>query len=260
MLLENKVAIITGASQGIGKAISEMFAINGAQLALCDINLTGIKNLLKNKTFKRSDHRCYSLDLIDVSSINSVVHEIHSNFGRIDILVNCAGIFLRNKIIDISLSEWNTMFDINLKGQYFLAQAVAKVMISEDTQGRIINISSISGVIAQSNKLHYSVSKAALIHLTKCLAYNLAPYNINVNAICPGPTITPQIAPADPNEYLSRHMIPKAKLAMPSDQAKTALFLACGLSEHLTGQAICVDGGESMTRIRPLHKTITEFS
>ena len=253
-MLENKVAIVTGAAQGIGKAIAELFSEMGASVALCDKNLEGIKKVLEILNQKSGPHSVYQVDVTNVDQIEKAVGEIYAFYNHIDILVNNAGIFFRKDIYHLSFEDWELMMDVNVKSLFFFSQVVAKYYIKQKIKGKIINIASISGEIVQAEKSHYAASKAAAIRLTKCTALELARYGINVNAISPGPTITPQIAPVDPDDYLGRHYIPLGKMALPIDQAKGALFLASNLSDHITGQVVNIDGGEAMTYVNPISK------
>ena len=251
MLLAGKVALITGAAQGIGLAIAERFAAEGATVALCDMNLAGLEKLIKRLPPSQRRHSAHQLDVGDPEAVGTVVEAIIRQHAHIDILVNNAGIFIRRWLLDIAESEWDQMHRINTKGPFLLTQAVGKHMVKRGEGGKIINIGSISGQIVQEGKTHYSTSKAALIHFSLCMAVELGPFGINVNVVCPGPTDTPQIAPALPEDYLKRHSIPLGRLARPEDHANAALFLASSASDHITGQVLNVDGGELATRIRP---------
>jgi D-sorbitol dehydrogenase (acceptor) len=196
-------------------------------------------------------HQVYRLDVGDEDQVNAVVEEIARGFGYIDILVNNAGIFERGWLLELTEAEWDETMRVNAKGPFLMTKAVARHMITQGRGGKIINIASISGQIVQPGKVHYSVSKAALIHFSKVMAVELGPHGIQVNVISPGPTVTPQIAPVDPQDYLSRHYIPLGRMARPEDHGNAALFLASPASDHITGQVLNVDGGEFVTRKRP---------
>jgi NAD(P)-dependent dehydrogenase (short-subunit alcohol dehydrogenase family) len=251
LVLQGKVAIVTGAAQGIGRAIAQKFAAAGASLAMCDLNLRGLEALRTELPLATPGHRAYGLDVADEDDVNAVVQEIAEHFGHVDILVNNAGIFKRGWLLELTESEWDEMMKVNAKGPFLMTKAVVRHMIARQLGGKIINIASISGQIVQPGKVHYSVSKAALIHFSRVMAVELGPHGIQVNAISPGPTVTPQIAPVDPQDYLSRHYIPLGKMAQPEDHAEAALFLASAASNHITGQVLNVDGGEFVTRKRP---------
>jgi NAD(P)-dependent dehydrogenase (short-subunit alcohol dehydrogenase family) len=253
-MLENKVAIVTGAAQGIGQAIAELFSNEGASIALCDINLKGIEEEKERLNNGSGPHRTYQVDVTNVEQIRKTVRKIVADYGHIDILVNSAGIFIRRDINNLTISDWKRMINVNVKSIFFFSQAVAKCCIELKRKGKIINVASISGEIVQAGKSHYAASKAAVIQLTKCMAIELAHCQINANIISPGPTITPQIAPVNPDDYLSRHHIPAGRMALPIDQAKGALFLASDLSDHVTGQVLNIDGGEAMTYMNPISK------
>lgn len=249
--LQGKVAIVTGAAQGIGHAIAQKLASAGASLAMCDLNLEGLEVLQAELPAASPPHAAYRLDVGDEVTVQAVVDEIVERFGQIDILVNNAGIFKRGWLLQLTEAEWDETMRVNAKGPFLMTKAVAGHMIARRNGGKIINIASISGQIVQPGKMHYSVSKAALIHFSKVMAVELGPYGIYVNVISPGPTVTPQIAPVDPQDYLSRHYIPLAKMAQPEDHANAALFLASSAADHITGQVLNVDGGEFVTRKRP---------
>jgi NAD(P)-dependent dehydrogenase (short-subunit alcohol dehydrogenase family) len=198
-------------------------------------------------------HKAYKVDVSDISQIVDVVENISIDFGHIDILVNNAGIFFRRDLTNMSFQDWDLMMIVNARSVFYFSQAAAKCFIRQKTGGKIINVSSISGEIVQSaGKTHYASAKAAVIHLSKCIALELAPYRISVNVLSPGPTETPQIAPYDPKDYLERHYIPLGRMALPEDQANGALFFASDLATHITGQVLHIDGGEVMSRIHPL--------
>jgi NAD(P)-dependent dehydrogenase (short-subunit alcohol dehydrogenase family) len=251
LVLQGRIAIVTGAAQGIGRAIAQKFASAGASLALCDLNSDGLKALRTELPQATPPHEAYRLDVGSEAKVPAVVDQIAERFGHIDILVNNAGIFQRGWLLELTEAEWDETMRVNAKGPFLMTKAVARHMIARNKGGKIINIASISGQIVQPGKVHYSVSKAALIHFSKVMAVELAPHGIYVNVISPGPTVTPQIAPVDPQDYLSRHYIPLGKMAQPEDHADAALFLASAASDHVTGQVLNVDGGEFVTRKRP---------
>jgi 3-oxoacyl-[acyl-carrier protein] reductase len=251
LVLEGRVAIVTGAAQGIGSAIARKLASAGASVAACDLNLEGVEALRDELTPATPPHQAYRLDVGDEDQVNTVVEGIAEGFGHIDILVNNAGIFERGWLLELTEAEWDETMRVNAKGPFLMTKAVARYMMEQGRGGKIINIASISGQIVQPGKVHYSVSKAALIHFSKVMAVELGPHGIQVNVISPGPTVTPQIAPVDPQDYLSRHYIPLGRMAQPEDHADAALFLASLASDHITGQVLNVDGGEYVTRKRP---------
>jgi NAD(P)-dependent dehydrogenase (short-subunit alcohol dehydrogenase family) len=251
LVLQGKVAVVTGAAQGIGRAIVHEFAAAGASVAMCDLNLDGLELLRTELPSATPEHLAYRLDVGDEDAVNAVVGEIAERLGHIDILVNNAGIFKRGWLLELTESEWDETMRVNAKGPFLMTKAVVKHLIAQQQGGKIINIGSISGQIVQAGKVHYAVSKAALIHFSRVMAVELGPHGIQVNVISPGPTVTPQIAPVDPQDYLSRHYIPLGKMAQPEDHAEAALFLASAASNHITGQVLNVDGGEFVTRKRP---------
>jgi NAD(P)-dependent dehydrogenase (short-subunit alcohol dehydrogenase family) len=246
MLLQGKVAAITGAAQGIGRAIALRFADEGASLALCDLNLQDLERLVEVLPTASPAHRVYRLDVTDSKQVNAVVQAIIQSSGRIDILVNNAGLTYRTPLLDIPEPEWDHTYAVHVKGPFLLTQAIGRHMVGRGQGGRIINIASNSGQIAQPNKAHYCSSKAALIHFSRCAAVELGPFGINVNAVCPGPTDTDPIASraAEDRDYIRRHNIVLGRLARKQDVANAVLFLASPASDHITGHALYVDGGE----------------
>ena len=250
MFLENKVAIVTGAAQGIGRGIAEMFSAQGAVVVLCDINGQGAKNAAAEITEQTGvATEAFQVDVTKKSDVQQVVAAVVERFGRIDLLVNAAGIVKLALAVDMDEETWDSVMDVNVKGPFLFSQAVAKVMI-EGGGGKIINIASDSGKRPELREAAYCSSKSALIGLTRVLALELGPYNINCNAICPGATDTPLLR----QHYLTseekrREFIEATalkRIATPEDIAKVALFFASHLSDHVTGEIMLVTAGDLM--------------
>lgn len=238
-ILKDKVAIITGASRGIGLAIAKLFAAEGAKLAL-----TARENLAALKDFK--DAKIMKLDLADKKSIDSLADETIKAFGRIDILVNNAAVFKQTDFESISAEELDMTLSVNFKGPFLLTQKVLAQM-KKQKSGKIINIASGAGKMGSSQASHYAASKAALISLTKSLAKLAGPHNINVNALAPGFIETDMIdAMLSDNRDYVESIIPLKRVGKPDDVAQAALFLASEDADYITGQTICVDGGHCM--------------
>lgn len=237
--LEGKVAIITGASRGIGRAIAEVFEAEGAKLVL-----TAKDNLAVLKDFKNS--LVLKLDLSDKDSIDALVKEAISEFGRIDILVNSAGIFKQSPFESIAEEELDAVLSVNFKGPFLLTQRVFARMQSQK-KGKIIFISSGAGKMGSSKAVHYAACKAALISLTKSLAKLGGPHNINVNAVAPGFIETDMIKDilSEKREFIES-VIPLKRVGRATDVANAVLFLAKDYSDYVTGQTLCVDGGHCM--------------
>lgn len=250
MLLENKVAIVTGAGQGIGKAIAEIFAREGADVILSDINLEKAEEAARSiaqETGRKT--LALQMDVFRKKDVKRMVETTVAKFGRIDILVNNAGILKHSLIVDMSEEDWDAVFAVNAKGTFLCSQAVARQMIKQRS-GKIINISSLSGKKPTLKEGAYCASKSAIIGLTRVLALELGMYGINANAICPGATDTEMVRKTFlTSSEIEREWIEKTalkRLGKPEDQARVALFLASYLSDHITGEAIIVSAGEVM--------------
>ena len=244
--LNNKIAIVTGASRGIGSAIAKTLAKNGVKVALNARNSEALKKL-KNEII--SANGIAEIMVGDVSCIDSftkVVNDTIKKFGNIDILVNNAGITKDNIIMRMKESEWDDVLNINLKGCFNGIKSVAKPMI-KNRYGKIINITSIIGQIGNSGQGNYAASKAGIIGLTKSTAKELGSRNITVNAIAPGYITTNMTQ--DLNDEIKNKMkstIPLRRFGLPSDIANLVCFLVSDDASYITGQTINVDGGMVM--------------
>lgn len=240
MRLKNKVAIVTGSSRGIGKAIALAFAREGAKVVVNYVRSEDkAKELVKRIEALNSMGMAIKADVSKPEEVENMVNRVREKFGRIDILVNNAGIGA-HLVKGSDIEKWDKIMDVNLKGVFLCCRAVAKVMLKQKS-GSIINISSIGGIRAGISSLYYSVSKAGVIMLTKCLALELAPY-VRVNSIAPGYIKTPMMARTLSEEEIIKS-IPLRRLGTPEDVANVAVFLASSDSDHITGQVIAVDGG-----------------
>jgi 3-oxoacyl-[acyl-carrier protein] reductase len=243
MDFKDKVVLVTGSAQGIGKEIALMFADNGCNVCISDINLEEAKktsDLVRQKGVKSE---AYKLDVSDYNSVEETVKKILDNFGKIDILINNAGITKDNLIIRMDEKEWNMVIGINLTGTFYCTKAVVKSMM-KNRYGKIVNIASIIGVRGNPGQANYSASKGGVIALTKTCAKELGSRNINVNAIAPGfiETKMTEVLSSDVKESLTKS-IPLKRLGQPKDVAAACLFLASSNSDYITGQVIQVDGG-----------------
>lgn len=237
--LRDKVAIITGASRGIGRAIAGAFQAETARLVL-----TAKENLEALKDFKGA--KIIKLDLQDSRLIDTLVDETIKGFGRIDILVNNAGVFKQTDFESISQEELETVLDVDFKGPFLLTQKVF-IQMKKQKKGKIIIISSGAGKMGSSKAVHYAATKAALISLTKSLAKLGGAHNINVNAVAPGFIETDMIKDIllQKREVIES-LIPFNRLGKPEEVAAVVKFLASDASDYITGQTICVDGGHCM--------------
>ena len=240
----DKTVLITGASRGIGRACAIMFSMKGYNVALnCNNSLDSaleLKNLIINNGGKA---QVYRADVSDCSAVKRMVSDVIDDFGSVYALVNNAGVSLSGVFTDISDDQWKRLCDINISGSIYAAQAVLPHMLSAK-RGRIINISSIWGVHGASCEVHYSVSKAAVIGLTKALSKEYAGCGITVNCIAPGAVDTDMMKEYNEHELEEiKNRIPSGRLARASDIANAALFLADRESDYITGQVLGVDGG-----------------
>ncbi len=247
--LEGRVAIVTGASRGIGRAISKRFAEEGAKLVLnYNASQKEVEELQREIKSIGGDSVIVQGDVAKQPEVARVVDSAVKSFGRVDALVNNAGVIFRKKILESVEEEWDRTIDVNLKSVYLFTKAVAPIMIRQG-KGKIINISSISGLNAPPSALEipdYAASKAAVIGLTKALALNLAPA-INVNVVCPGATETDMFSKMSQEAKTLRIAeTPLGRFGKPVEVANAVLFLASDESDFVTGETIVVSGGRGM--------------
>ncbi|WP_053955381.1 elongation factor P 5-aminopentanone reductase [Inediibacterium massiliense] len=239
-----KTVVITGASRGIGKAMTQMFAQKGYNVLMnfnkSEKEATELYDLLKNQG---CSVKIFKADVSKRNEVNNMIEFCVQEFGTIDILINNAGISQEKLFTDLTDEDWDTMMNVNLKGVFYCTQKVLQYMIPRK-KGKIINISSIWGMIGGSCEVHYSVAKAGIIGLTKALAKELGPSNIQINCIAPGIIQTDMLSPYDENELKALiEETPLMKLGNPSDIASCAYFLASNHSNFITGQIISPNGG-----------------
>ena len=232
MRLKGEVALITGAARGIGKAITARFAAEGAQVVLGDIDVDEA-----TRAAAEIKARAVKLDVTKPDGIAATVDHVVRDLGRLTILVNNAGVVDRAPFLEMTLDFWERVLRINLTGAMLCSQAAASAM-QQAGSGRIINIASISGQRGGSERAAYGASKAGLINLTAVMALELAPYNISVNAIAPGPT---DVGRPAARASLSRMAIKRS--ALPAEIAAAAVFLAERENAMVTGHVLNVDGG-----------------
>ena len=244
-LLDKKVAVVTGGCRGIGEAIATRFAENGATVVVADIEIGGASALLEKLRGLGVKAEALRLDVSDVGDIRRQCDAIVSKHGRIDIWVNNAGITENVPIEELDEKSWDRLMSVDLKGAFFCSQAAYRVMKAQKA-GKIINIGSMAGERGgRFAGAHYSAAKAGVIVLTKCFALNGGEYNITVNAIAPGLIATKM---AEDLGFLKgdHSDIPLGRLGSPTDVANTALFLASGLSDYVSGMTVDVNGGMFM--------------
>ena len=245
--LTGKVAIVIGGSRGLGRGMAKGLADAGATVVIAS---RGKESLLQTAAELAAETGSIvegiALDITSVSAINSFVEEVANRFGRIDILINSAGINIRKPALEYIEEEWNSVTDTQFKYVFFMNQAVGKFMVENGIKGRIINVGSISSMVGLKNMIAYCSSKGAITQMTKALANEWAQYGITVNAICPGYCMTEMTKPLLSDEAVMakyKEKIPMGRLGTPEDMATTAVYLAADASSYVTGQMIYVDGG-----------------
>jgi NAD(P)-dependent dehydrogenase (short-subunit alcohol dehydrogenase family) len=250
----DKVVVITGAGRGIGRAMALRFAQEGGHIVAADIESTLAESTAA--AVQELDRQCLpvKVDVTQLSDIQRLVAQSIEHFQRLDVLCNNAGVLRFQDMFEITEADWDFVLDVNTKGAFFVMQAVAREM-AKRRSGKIVNTASISGKQPEPYFIHYGVSKAGVIHMTKSAAIVLAPYNINVNAICPGTTVTDMslMATAGRARLLGLSVdeaiktreaqIPIGRRNQPDDVAAMAAFLASSDADQITGQAFNVDGG-----------------
>lgn len=244
MKLKNKIAIVTGAGQGIGKGIALALAKEGAKVVVSDIS-EGVNDVVKEIEALGSQALAIKADVSNNQQTEEMAKETIKKFGRIDILVNNAGIFPFKGFLDMKEEDWDRVLNINLKGVFNCTKAVTPTM-AKQKYGKIINISSIAGTrVGYVGLTHYCASKAGIAGLTKALALELAPFKINVNAIAPGAIDTPGITSAMDEQTRKdfTETVPLKRFGLPEDIANLVVFLASDESSYVTGECIVVDGG-----------------
>jgi 3-oxoacyl-[acyl-carrier protein] reductase len=244
--LEGKIALITGGAQGIGRFIAELFLAEGACVALGDINAETVQKTARELSEDRNIVRAYRMNVAEESSVMETVNNVEKDFGNIHILVNNAGITRDNLMVRMKKEDWDAVIAVNLTGVFLVSRAVVRGMMKA-RYGRIINISSVVGVIGNAGQVNYSASKAGVIGVTKTMAKEFASRGITVNAIAPGfieTEMTTHLSEEAKKAFLN--YIPLKKPGTPSDVANVALFFASDEAGYITGQVLCVDGGMVM--------------
>lgn len=238
MRLSNKVAVITGAGQGMGRAIARLFAQEGAAVVAIDVKLERVQ-----ETMAGSAGMVRKVNIVDSAAVKALFDEVDAKFGRVDVLVNNAGIGGLDKFADTSDEAWGRVIGVNLTGAFYCAREAVRLMHKTGTRGAVINIAS-SAAASGDGPVHYCASKAGLMGLTRGMARELAPSGIRVNTIVPGPTNTPMMAgvpPAWADAIIKG--VPLGRMGEPEDIARAALFLATDDSGFITGQNVAVNGG-----------------
>jgi meso-butanediol dehydrogenase/(S,S)-butanediol dehydrogenase/diacetyl reductase len=270
MKLDNKTAIVTGAGRGIGRAIAVRLAKEGANIVAVDVERLQSASNQYQESYLKGHQAALKLvgeiqsmgcraiavnaDVTKSAEVGHMVEEALREFGRVDILVNNAGVVTRANVVDLSEDQWDLVMDVNAKGVFLCCKAVVPHMI-RNRSGKIVNISSESGKSGEKGLAHYCASKFAVIGFTQSLALELAPYSINVNAVCPGMVYTrmweyltefedTKMPLEGAFEQLVREIVPLGRSQTPEDVADAVLFLC--LSDNITGESINVSGGHEM--------------
>ena len=265
-----EIAIVTGAGQGIGRGVAQRLAEEGANVVIAEYNKANAEKAAQELCELGVEALAYPIDIGETAQIDQMVQDVVRHFGKIDILVNNAGVLETLPMFDLTPEKWDWLMRVNERGLFFCLQAVARQMVeqvptavkeagrSDRSYGKIVNFSSVAGRSGRPFATHYSAAKWAVISITQSAAAYLAPYNINVNAVCPGVVPTPMQLENDrtqsarfglaQGEWLKRGIehVPLKRAAAPADIAAAVSFLCSGDADYITGQALNVDGGLEM--------------
>ena len=247
---KGKTVLITGAASGIGLESTVAFLQNGAKVCMADRNgeLVSKKADELRKIYGNDKAAAFTCDITDPESVKAMAESIENSGGDIDILINNAGMAHQKYSINEKAEDWNKVINLNLTAQFFVAQTVTNTFFLPKKQGKIINMSSLGGILGIPTSVAYSASKGGLIQVTKSLACEWARFGITVNGVCPGFVDTPLIADNMSDERWLAYMTaqtPMRRLARPDDVAGSVLFLASHMADYITGSTLVIDGGMS---------------
>ena len=245
--IRRRVALVTGASQGLGAAIALRLARDGYDLAVTELTAPPLAGIVDELKALGSRAVPVVLDVRSQESVEGAIAQAVTAFGNLDVLVNNAGVTQRRYALDVTRAEWQSVVDVNLTGTFFMSQAFAKHLVAAKRPGVVVSLASTHGVVALAERATYGITKGAIIHMTRMLAYEWAGHGIRVNAIAPGTIETPSRAayfdanPGTREAMLAR--VPVGKFGTESDVAGAVAFLAGADSSFVTGQTLLIDGG-----------------
>jgi NAD(P)-dependent dehydrogenase (short-subunit alcohol dehydrogenase family) len=245
MRLQGQVALITGGARGIGFAIATALARQGATIAIADINLQGANAAVAKLREGGAQAHGFAVDVADASSVQTLLKDLVAHLGRLDILINNAGIGGNTPFLETTLENWNRTIAINLTGAFIVAQSCATQMVAQGDGGKIINIASLSGQRGGNGRAAYGAAKAGLELLTKVMAVELSEYGINVNNIAPGAIETEMAATAHDaaTRAAYNYLIPMVRYGTPEEIGDAAVFLCSDEARYVQGHTLNVDGG-----------------
>ena len=251
-LFSNQVVLVTGAGHGIGRQIALDFANEGARVGVNDIDEERAVAVVTEITNAGGQAIALVTDVRSIEQVNQMADMVFSQLGRVDVLVNNAGIYPNSLIVDMTEEEWDQVWDINMKGMFLVSQAVIRRMITEKPGGKIINMSSTASMRARVGASHYCSSKAAISMFTQVLALEVAEHNIQVNAVAPGLVEVPDWGLSQ--EYVDAlvAMTPRGRIGQPVDISAMVRFLASDAADFITGSVMVVDGGSAAGQSLPL--------
>jgi len=252
MKFQGKIALVTGATRGVGKIIAEKFALEGASVVIISRTFPEAHKVAQDITGEGFRATAIQVDVSKGTEVEAMINEVIAKYGKIDILVNNAAIFAESVLImDMEEEEWDRIMNINLKGVFNCSKAVIRHMVKQRS-GKIVNVTSFTGktgrvvysTFGNPTKAHYCASKAGIISLTKSLAFELAPHNINVNAVAPG-SIAPEGTEKEKKDMITP-LVPLGRMGTSEDVAAAVLFLASPEASFITGEIMDVNGGTLM--------------
>ena len=261
MQFQNKVAFVTGAGSGIGRAICLRLASEGAETVATDINIDWAKSTVAEIERAGRSARALKLDVTNAREVDEVIEKAWQSLNRIDLLINNAGVSTMNRLVDLTEEEWDYNMDVNAKGAFLVTRAAVRRMLKAgygNEKPKIVNIASMAGKVPGVFLVHYTASKFAVVGFTKAVALELAPYKINVNCVCPGYVETSmqerelvweaKLSGTTPENVREGYLrqVPLGRLAKPEDVATIVAFLCSRDADYMTGQAINVTGGQVM--------------